>query len=237
MKIIDTTTGKRMDAVDKKAQAVLAKQDPIQRNVEKGLEEEEFSPMDPPEAYAVSKDLDEIHYEDMAAGLKELVDDHNRAADQISSFEKALMDFRVAGFRLTEELNDRFSAFFQFFDDAFLPHNRKEERALFHLMHRRLIEVGEHSKSEPKTTAVDLFEDDHTKFIQLGTLCFNFLGLGVRLKDPNSQLLVMDVAYNSGVELVELMKLHIFREDHTLFPLAQKHLSAAEQAEVMAAMH
>jgi hemerythrin-like domain-containing protein len=42
----------------------------------------------------------------------------------------------------------------------------------------------------------------------------------------------MDVAVNNGLELVELIKLHIFREDHTLFPLAQRLLSPEELAAI-----
>ena len=74
------------------------------------------------------------------------------------------------------------------------------------------------------------------KFIQLGALVFNLLGLAPRLHDPRSQQYVYDVAYNNGKELVELLRLHIFREDHTLFPLAQKYLSEEEMERVMKAM-
>ncbi|MFT5777223.1 MAG: hemerythrin-like domain-containing protein [Crocinitomicaceae bacterium] len=70
--------------------------------------------------------------------------------------------------------------------------------------------------------AVDLMEDDHNKFIQLATLCFNLLGLGTRLRDLESRGITFDLAYNNGKELSEMLRLHIFREDESLFPLAQE---------------
>ena len=71
-------------------------------------------------------------------------------------------------------------------------------------------------------------EDDHVKFIQLGTLTFNMLGLASRLGDQRSRAITYDLACHSGTELVELLKLHIFREDNIIFPLAQKYLSEQE---------
>ena len=232
MKIIDTITGKRLDGLDKQQQAVLAKTDPVHRHVEKGLEDEEFSPMDPPEAYELTGDLKDVKTADLADPLQGLIHEHEEGMKMVSAFEAAMIAFRDNGFQLNEGLNDAFTTFFSYFEDDFLGHNRREEKHLFPLLHERLIASGEHSKGEPKTTAVDLFEDDHVKFIQLAALCFNFLGLGVRLRDPRSQILVMDVAVNNGLELVELIKLHIFREDHTLFPLAQRLLSAEELAAI-----
>lgn len=232
MKIIDTATGKRLDGLDKKTQAQLAKTDPVHRNVEKGLEDEEFSTMDPPEAYELTGDLKDVRPEDLVDQLQGLVHEHEEGMKMVTAFEAAMIAFRDNQFQLTETLNDEFTRFFTYFEDDFLAHNRKEEKYLFPILHDRLIASGEHSKGEPKTTAVDLFEDDHVKFIQLAALCFNFLGLGVRLRDPRSQLLVMDVAVNNGLELVELIKLHIFREDHTLFPLAQRLLTPEELAEI-----
>lgn len=228
MKIIDRKTGKRLDGLDRKEAAQVAKNDPIKRNVEKGLEDEEFSPMDPPGAYELQGDLKDAKLDELAPELKEFMKEHEDSMEVVGAFEKALIAFKQNDFELNDEINAAFTSFFSFFEDEFLAHNRREERQLFPLLHQRLIAAGEHSKSKPITTAIDLFEDDHIKFIQLGALCFNFLGLGVRLRDPRSKLLVMDVAFNNGVELAELIKLHIFREDHTLFPLAQRHLSAEE---------
>ena len=89
-----------------------------------------------------------------------------------------------------------------------------------------MLASGEHGLDN--ITAVDLMEDDHVKFIQLGCLVFNFLGLAARLPDGHSRYLVLDLAYHNGKELTELLKLHVFREDNTIFPLAQKLLTKEE---------
>ena len=53
----------------------------------------------------------------------------------------------------------------------------------------------------------------------------NFLGLGSRLEDNKSREIVFELAYEQGKVIVETMRLHIYREDETLFPLAMKLIS------------
>jgi hemerythrin-like domain-containing protein len=65
-------------------------------------------------------------------------------------------------------------------------------------------------------------EHEHIQVAQLGALCLNFLGLGSRLPDKVSREMTFEFAYNQGKEIVEIMRLHIYREDETLFPLAMK---------------
>lgn len=206
----------------------LSKGDPIVRKVSKEEGMQEHSPMDPPNAYDPYQNLDGLELENMSALTRHFYDEHVALTEQIAAFEAGLLEFKEGHYRLSQDLNRRFSTFFEFVDSHLLPHNQKEEKVLFPLLRKRLLESGEHSQGLLQITAIDLFEDDHVKFIQLAALTFNFLGLGPRLPDPHSSALVMDIAYNNGVELVELLKLHIFREDHTLFPLAEKLLSKAE---------
>ena len=52
----------------------------------------------------------------------------------------------------------------------------------------------------------------------------------MRLKAPEAIATTFDLAYNNGKELVELLRLHIYREDNTLFPLAQQLLTEEELA-------
>ena len=141
-----------------------------------------------------------------------------------------MADFHGNLYVFTSESNKAFNNFFQFFDDHISPHNRKEERYFFPVLHDALIRASEHGTGENPQTAVDLMEDDHVKFIQLASLTFNMLGLGTRLPDAASRAMTFDLAYHNGKELVELLRLHIFREDNTLFPLSQKHLSKEEIA-------
>jgi iron-sulfur cluster repair protein YtfE (RIC family) len=232
-KIIDTETGKRVDEVGEKEKGDIKNKDHINRIVDKGLEaDEESSPMDPPEAYDINYAITDVDLESMADSLKSLVNEHEEVISELENFEASLIAFKAEGFRMTKEINDSFAAFFSFFDTDILVHNRKEERHLFPILKQRLIESGEHSQEAIPKTSVDLMEDDHVKFIQLASLTFNILGLAVRLPDKHSQMLTYDVAYNTGIELVELLKLHIYREDNILFPLAHKLLTKAEFSDI-----
>ena len=178
-----------------------------------------------------------VDLENMDKSLIEFVDEHKEALVIVDAFEKALVQFKSNGYKVDAQINENFSKFFKFLDDELLPHNDKEEKYLFPILHKKLLEAGEHSTGEVPMTAIDVMEDDHVKFIQLGALAFNFLGLATRLKDEGSKTFVLDVAYENARELIELLKLHIYREDYTLFPLAQKYLSKEEFETIEKEMH
>lgn len=201
--------------------------DPLKRNVEKELGKEEHTPMEPPSAYELSL-MDKKEYEGFEKPLHILMKEHGIALEKIEEFEKALVQFKKFGYKLDAHINQAFKDFFNFFDDKLMPHNQKEEKTLFPLLHKRLIEIGEHSVGENPKTAIDVMEDDHIKFIQLGALTFNLLGVATRINDSASRIFVFDTAYENGRELIELLKLHIYREDYTLFPLAHQHLTQEE---------
>ncbi len=228
MRIIDKKTGKRigqkMTPDLKEYNKKMKDDDPIMRNVEKSENTSELSAMDPPSAYdkerAIGGDASELD-----VFLQELIEDHKEVIKQTQSFDEALISFKESGFVFDYNINKVFNAFFVFFDENILPHNQKEEKYYFRILEQRLREDGEHGSNDETYTAIELMEDDHVKFIQLATLTFNLLGLGNRLQDPQSRALTMDLAFNSGRELVELLRLHIFREDETLFPLSQKLLT------------
>jgi hemerythrin-like domain-containing protein len=227
MEIIDRKTGKRVGKSDKENNKKLAKSDPIHRSAEKDEEIEEHSPMQPPSVDEAPGKLAEVAYEDMPAVLQMLIDDHKEVITETDKFEKALIEFKEQDYELTREMSNAFTAFFTFFDDHILPHNRKEERYLFPLLHQKLVADGEHSP-ETGVSGVDLMEDDHVKFIQLATLSFNFLGLAARLPELKSRGLTADVAWNNAKELVEMIRLHIYREENTLFPIANRLISEEE---------
>ncbi len=233
MKIIDRKTGKRIvDPSKKKINKLLKELDPIQRNALKGGELEEHSPMDPPEAYDSSLVVEGVKYEDMHPLLQGFMDEHKVSIEKLEQFEKTLIEFKKNNFTITREANEIFSTFFQFFDDNIMEHNQREEKRFFPLLHQKLIESGEKGEGENPQTAVDMMEDDHIKFIQLGSLTFNILGLATRLPDDHSRALAFDVAYNNGMELIELLRLHIYREDNILFPLAHQLISTEEFVEL-----
>jgi len=221
MKIIDRESGKRLDKE-------LQQNDPLTRNVEKDVTpDEENSPMDPPGAYEGNPVLD-VDATKMHSLLKRFINEHVVASEKLKMFENALVELKENGYNFTDNINLSFTEFFKFFDANILEHNRNEEKALFPLLHKKLIESGEHGKGEEPQTAVDIMEDDHVKFIQLGALSFNLFGLAARITDERSKFFIFDVAYQNARELIEMLRLHIYREDNTLFPLAQKLISSSE---------
>jgi hemerythrin-like domain-containing protein len=227
MKIINKDTGKRVGVADedvKSHKKKLKEEDPILRNADKDANLEELSAMDPPSAYDEDRMVGS-NYDQMNPFIQELMDEHKEVIERTKEFDEALMKFRDSGYMFSKEVDDAFNSFFIFFDEHIQPHNRKEERNYFRILHERLIESGEHGTGENPSTAIDLMEDDHTKFIQLAALAFNLLGLGSRLRDRDSQGITFDLAFNAGRELTELLRLHIFREDETLFPISQELLT------------
>lgn len=213
----------------------LAKTDPVKRNVEKGLEDTEHSPMDPPDAYTAST-VEHVNEKDFASAIQVFMNEHKAALEKIDSFEKALIQFKTEGYKLDSKINQIFGDFFKYFDNNISIHNHKEERVLFPLLNKKLIDAGEHSIGDKPMTAIDIMEDDHIKFVQLGALTFNLMGLASRIKDNDARMFIFDTAYENGRELVELLKLHIFREDTTLFPLAHKLISKEEFDEIQKEM-
>ena len=205
--------------------------DPLKRQAESGLEGDELSPMNPPDAYQPPTDnsvpLDEIH-----PFLRGLIEEHVPFVKTIDEFEATLLEIQQEG--INRQRQETLKNFFIFFDEEFGPHNRKEERLLFPVLNQVLIDRGEHSKSFPIHTAVDMLEDEHTNAIQLVAVVFNFFALFSRLTDRNSQLMVLDVAIEQGKALAELLKLHIFREDQIVFSLAHKYVDHALLDEMQA---
>lgn len=228
MRIIDKKSGKRigqkMTPDLKEYNKKMKDDDPIIRNVEKTDDSKELSAMDPPSAYDKERKVggDSSEFD---VFLQELVEDHKEVKKQTQTFDEALLAFKENGYAINHDINKAFNAFFVFFDENILPHNQKEEKYYFRVLEQRLKEDGEHGANDDTYTAIELMEDDHVKFIQLAALTFNMLGLGNRLQDPKARALTMDLAYNSGRELVELLRLHVFREDETLFPMSQELLT------------
>lgn len=199
----------------------LNKQDPLKRMVERQNETEEFSPMDPPDAFQPPA-LDEVKYEDMHPLIQSLMDDHKACNGAISAFENTLNALHTDGFtkNTLEGIND----FFSFFDDSIIEHNRKEDNTVFNDLNRVLHEKEEFSTGTGKTV-VDLMEDDHIKMLQLAAISFNLFGLITRIPDKNSGMVILDLAVEQSKALIEMLKLHIFREDNVVFPIANKYLS------------
>jgi len=204
----------------------LGKTDPLKRTVEKGLRDEGLSPMSPPDAYAPPGADQSVPYDQMHPVLQALRDEHESAKEAVQGFEDALIALQKDGIR--READAALRAFFEAIDENVIPHNRKEEKILFPLLAQRLLENGEHSKGADRHTAVDMLESDHLEIVQLSAVVLNFFALAGRLPDENSRLLVFDAAIEQGKALVELLRLHIFREDTVVFSLAHKYITVDE---------
>ncbi|MBK7816126.1 MAG: hemerythrin domain-containing protein [Sphingobacteriaceae bacterium] len=191
------------------------KKDPIKRNVENGLDNMKgCTPFDPPSVYE-EENKPKIDFDSMPEALQELMKEHKVAVEKIEAFENALVEYKTSGYVLNPSINSTLSEFFKFYDNNLLVHNEKEDKALFPILNAKLLESGEHSIGEnPKTAS------------------FNLFGLATRIKDPQSRMFICDTAYDTSREFTELLRLHIYREDYTLFPLAHKLISAEEFEEI-----
>lgn len=204
--------------------------DPIIRNSEKQTEQKEYSPMDPPEAHSPPV-MESVEYEDYHPLIQKFLDEHKICLKALEEFENVLSVFQSEGLSGNKEFNEGLRVFFTFFDNKITLHNIKEEKILFPLLQERLLVNGEHSTSssgETPKTAVDMLEDDHIKMMQSASVTFNFLALASRLPDPKSRAITLDASLEQGKALIELMRLHIFREDNVVFPLSQKYITIEE---------
>ena len=95
--------------------------------------------MDPPSAYDKNR-VPGADYQHMDPFIRELMDEHEEVIEKVKTFDEALVNFRDSGFVFTKEVDQAFNTFFLYFDEHILPHNRKEERHYFRILHERLIE-------------------------------------------------------------------------------------------------
>lgn len=199
----------------------------LNRFVSKDLEETELSPFDPPNAYK-PLNVETVPYDKMHPFLKNLIDEHEAFTNVLIGFETALINWKKNNWNFNSEIDYGLKQFFTFFDERVPLHNQKEEKKLFPLLHKKLIESGEHNAIDSSLTGINLMEDEHIKVAQAAAIVFNFLGLGSRLPDKLSQEITFEAAYQQGMAIIETMKLHIFREENILFPQAMKLFTLSE---------
>jgi len=198
--------------------------DSIKRFVEKDNDQEELSPMNPPDAY-IPKNIEQVAYENMHPFLQKLIDEHLAFTKVLNEFEESLLKWKKNNWIFTDAINSGLKQFFNFFDEKVPLHNQKEEKKLFPLLQEKLIETGEHNSKDTSYTGISLMEDEHIKVAQAAAIVFNFLGLVSRLTDMRSKEITFETAYEQGMAIIETMKLHIFREENILFPQAMKLIS------------
>ncbi|MBI4290356.1 MAG: hypothetical protein HY661_02610 [Betaproteobacteria bacterium] len=204
---------------------ILNRIDPLRKQAERGADSAAgLSPMDPPDAYSPPS-VDPVPAAEMHPYLRNLRGKHAPLMDELKAFEEAVLSVRNTGY--TRESDARLRRFFQFLDGEFASLSRRDEAALLALLHERLIAEGEHGKGENPHTAVDLMEDECAKALQLAAVIVNFLGLAFRLPDERSRLVVLDAALEESKNLIELLRLLVFRKDSVLYTLAHRLISAA----------
>ncbi|MDO8549861.1 MAG: hemerythrin domain-containing protein [Ignavibacteria bacterium] len=204
----------------------LNETDPVKKNVEKESPGE-LSPMDPPDPYTFST-IEDVPYENMSRALRELIDEHKAFESVLIRFEAALIKWKEQNWLFDADINKSFREFFLFINEKTPFHNYKEEKFLFPDLRKKLIDNGEHNSNDKSKTAVEILEDEHLKVAQAVAVVFNFLGLASKLNHLPSKEIIFQITFEQGIKIIETMKLHIFMEDKTLFPLAMKLLSRDE---------
>ena len=188
------------------------------------------SPYAPPEAYNPPSKEEEIPYEDMHPFLQEFIDEHNAYTKELNAFEATIA--MIEGGRVDKEIDERLRQFFTYFDEHIVSHNQEEEKYLFPRISKKMTEEGEHSKADENFNVINILEDDHVKSLQMAAVTFNMFALFSRIPDERSRFIILDVALNQAKELLELLKVHIYREDSIIFTYAQRNFTDEELTEI-----
>ncbi len=211
-----------MDVSDKRHLQIV---DPVRRQAERGFQSDELSPMDPPDVYAPPA-VDAIPKEQLHPFLRHLTEEHASLIAHLDAVERAVQAVGESGYR--RETQEALEAFLEAFEAEFIPHSREEEQTFFRRLAQRLIETGEHSSGDHPTTAIDIMFDEHLRANQIAAGIAAMLVLAPRIRDAESRKIVLASALGEVMRLVELLRLHMFREDNIVFASAQRLLPAEE---------
>jgi len=168
-------------------------------------------------------DMDDIPYEDMHPFLQELIDKHRVYTKELNAFEEAIT--MIENGQTDREVDEKLRQFFTYFDDQIVSHNQEGERYLF-------VRISKKMTEDEDFNVIDFLETDHAKSIQMAAIAFNMLALFSRIPDEQSRFIVLDVALKQAKELLELLSVHIYREDTMIFPYAQRNFTNEELTEI-----
>jgi len=188
--------------------------------------ENSASPFSPPDAYSASDKEEAIPYEDMHPLLQRLIDEHKAFSEKLTEFEETIQIIESG--KIDREIDKRLRDFFAYLDEEIIPHNQDEEKKLFPKISEKMNRDGTHSKGDENFNVIDVLEDEHVKTIQLSAVTFNMFALFARIPDERSRLIILDVAINQARKLIEMLKLHIYREDTIIFSYAHRNFSFDE---------
>jgi hemerythrin-like domain-containing protein len=168
-------------------------------------------------------EMDEIPYEDMHPYLQERIDKHRAYTKELNAFEEAIA--MIESGKVDREVDEKLRQFFTYFDDQIVSHNQEGEKYLF-------IRVSKKMTADEDFNVMDFLETDHGKSIQMAAIAFNMLALFSRIPDEKSRFIILDVALKQAKELLELLRVHIYREDTMIFPYAQRNFTNEELTEI-----
>jgi hemerythrin-like domain-containing protein len=157
-------------------------------------------------------DVDEIPYEDMHPFLQELIDEHHLYTKELNAFEEAVA--MIESGKVDKEVDEKLRQFFTYFDEQIVSYDQEGEKYLFASVSKKMTE-------DENSNIIGSLETDHMKSIQMAAVAFNMLALFSR-----------DVALKQAKELLELLRVHIYREDTMIFPYAQRNFSDEELTEI-----
>ncbi len=188
------------------------------------------SPYSPPDAYNPPKVDDEVPYEELHPFLQTLIDEHKEVSDKLTEFEETLSMMEQG--KVDREIDKRLQSFFEYFDEELRVHNLKEEKTFFAIVSEKMNEDGDHSKGLDEFNAIDILEDEHDKFLQMAAVTFNLFALFSRIPDERSRVIILDAAIAESRAFVELLRVHIFREETIIFTYAHRNFSDEEFAKL-----
>jgi len=184
------------------------------------------SPYSPPDAYNPPKVDDEVPYEELHPFLQKLTNEHKEVNKKLDAFEATLR--LMENGQVHKGVDKRLQDFFEYFDEELRVHNLEEEKVFFKLVSEKMDKDGDHSKGVEKFNAIDILEDEHAKFLQMAAVTFNLFALFSRLPDERSRIIVLDAAIAESRAFIELLKVHIFREETIIFTYAHRNFTQEE---------
>jgi len=211
--------------MDKKDLNFLQTIDPVKKQGEVSATDRgaSFSPMSPPEAHAPPGAI-KIDYHSFHPYLKIFVDEHTALKARMDEFQKILRDLSL-GEDISLPTDKKVRSFYKDFHRDFHVHNRREEEVLFPVLRTCFLEIGEHSKTARPITPINVMIDEHQEAFKVATEAVCAWELLAQLFDPPSRTILLKAFIRKSNTLLEMMRLHIYREDDIIFSLAQRHLS------------
>ena len=188
------------------------------------------SPYSPPDAYNPPKVDDEVPYTEHHPFIQNLIDEHKVVSDKLTEFEETLV--MMENGKVDREVDKRLQAFFEYFDEGLRTHNLDEEKVLFPMASKMMNEDGNHSNGLDEFNSIDILEDEHSKFLQMAAVTFNLFALFSRIPDERSRIIVLDAAIAESRAFVELLRVHIFREETILFSYVHRNFSDEDFAKL-----